>query len=120
MNGNTITERNEAQDMAALRSELNHEAGRYRLRAALRDVLERLERNDRAVRLLRFGVHATAWNVLRSRPADGDLAPMDRRFVYEALGAVMEDVVRCGLIPPTDAAYVNAMDAMDSVEGGRS
>lgn len=117
MNGIAMVERNEAQSMAALRADLNCEAGRHRLRAALRDVLDAVERDDRGVRLMRFGVHATAVNVLRSRPAEGLLAPMDRQYVYEALGAVMEEVVRHNLIAPTDAVYVNAMAAMAACEG---
>lgn len=120
MNAIVMTQQTEAQGMAALRADMNCDAGRHRLRAALREVLDAVESNDRGVRLMKFGVHATAVNVLRSRPADGDLAPMDRRYVYEALGAVMEEVVRHNLIAPTDVVYVNAMDAMAACEGVRS
>ncbi|WMW64374.1 hypothetical protein [Nitratidesulfovibrio liaohensis] len=117
MNGTMAMERTEAQSMAALRADLSCDAGRHRMRAALREVLDAVERDNSAVRLMKFGVHATAMNVLRSRPADGALAPMDRRYVYEAMGAVMEEVVRHNLLAPTDAAYVNAMDAMAACEG---
>jgi len=118
MNGTMAMERTEAQGMAALRADLNCEAGRHRMRAALREVLERLEGSAPAVRMLRFGVHATAVNVLRSRPADGDLAPMDRRYVYDALSALMTDVVRHNLLDPADPVYLTAMDAMAACEEG--
>lgn len=118
MNTNVMAQRAEAQGMAALRADLNGAAVRHRLRAALREVLDAVERDARGVRLMKFGVHATALNVLRSRPAEGLLACKDREYVYEALGAVMEEVVRHNLIAPWDDVYVNAMDAMAACEEG--
>lgn len=119
MNAIVMAQQTEAQGMATFRADLNCEAGRHRLRAALREVLDAVERDNSAVRLMKFGVHATARNVLRSQMfvSDGVLSIKGQQYVYGALAAVMEEVVRHNLLAPTDAAYVNAMDAMAACEG---
>jgi len=119
MNVNTGIQSNDPLAMVALRRDPDV-TGRNRLRTALRDVLNVLECDGSSVRRMRVGVYATAQSVLRSRPMDGVLARAEQSFLYAALGAVMEEVVRHNLLAPTSVAYTSAMEAMATIEGGRS